>query len=158
MLELDSDSVCVQIVEQAADAVVVAGPDGTICLWNSGAEDVFGFSKTEAIGQSLDLIIPERQRSRHWEGFHRVMETGMSRYGRGEMLTVPGLRKDGSRLSLEFTIVLLSDADGRPAAIAAILRDVTARFQRDRELQRRLADLEAGLTPPKGFERRQGES
>ena len=131
-----------RIVEHAQDAIILADSDGIIRLWNGGAEAVFGYTAAEAIGQSLDLIIPERLRARHWEGYRRVMETGESRYGR-ELLSVPGIRKDGARISLEFSIALLTGEGGRPSAIAAILRDITTRWEADRDLRQRLAELEA---------------
>lgn len=131
-----------QIIEQAQDAIIVADREGVIQLWNLGAEQLFGYSQAEALGQTLDLIIPERQRERHWEGYRAVMASGKTRYGR-DVLAVPGIRRDGSRLSLEFTIVLLRGPNGATAGAAAIMRDVTARWQRDRELRGRLAALEA---------------
>lgn len=136
------EPLCRQIVEGAQDAIIVADRDGLIRLWNPGAEAMFGYQAAAALGQSLDLIIPERLRERHWEGYRRVMATGVTRYGR-EVLAVPGLRKDGTRLSLEFTVVLLRDAGGAPEGVAAIIRDVTARWEREKALRDRLAALEA---------------
>ena len=133
---------CQQIVDQAQDAIIFADREGIIRLWNAGAAAIFGHSASEALGQSLDLIIPERLQGRHWEGFHRVMATGETRYGR-ELLSVPAMRKDGARLSVEFSIVLLRDADGGITGIAAILRDVTARWEQERDMRKRLAELEA---------------
>ena len=141
---MESHDLYRRIVDHAQDAIILADSDGIIRLWNGGAEAVFGYAAVEAIGQSLDLIIPERLRARHWEGYHRVMATGESRYGR-ELLSVPGVRKDGTRMSLEFSIALLTDEGGRPSAIAAILRDITTRWETDRDLRRRLAELEATL-------------
>src|SRR5262249_61441311 len=106
---------CRQIVEGTQEAIVFADRDGMIRLWNAGAEAMFGYLTEEAIGQSLDLIIPERQRGRHWEGYRKVMATGVTRYGT-ELLAVPAVRKDGTRISLEFTIVLLRDDMGQPMA------------------------------------------
>jgi len=117
---------CRQIVEGTQEAIIFADRDGTIRLWNAGAEAMFGYSTEEAIGQSLDLIVPERQRGRHWEGYHKVMATGITRYGK-ELLAVPAVRKDGTRISLEFTIVLLRDDAGQPMGTAALMRDMTAR-------------------------------
>jgi PAS domain S-box-containing protein len=134
------------ILETEADAIVLADRDGAIRFWNPGAERLFGFTAAEAVGRSLDLIIPEPQRARHWAGYRQVMETGESRYGRGEILAVPGLRKDGTRVSIEFTIVPLRDAAGRMEGMAAILRDVTRRFEETRALRRKLA--EATGRPP----------
>jgi PAS domain S-box-containing protein len=133
---------CQQIVDGAQDAIIFADRDGIIRLWNAGAEALFGYRAAEALGQSLDLIIPERQRPRHWEGYHRVMATGVTRYGQ-EMLAVPGTRKDGARSSLEFRVVLVRHASGAVLGVGAVLRDVTARWQKERELRERLAALEA---------------
>jgi PAS domain S-box-containing protein len=132
-------------VAEAQDAIIYASREGTIQLWNAGAETMFGYAADEALWQSLDLIIPERLRQRHWHGYHRVMATGETRYGPGELLAVPGIRKDGSRLSLEFSITMLRDEEGSLIGIAAILRDVSERFERDRALNGRLAELEARL-------------
>jgi PAS domain S-box-containing protein len=105
---------------------------------------MFGYRAEEALGQTLDLIIPEQLRGRHWEGYRRVMATGVTRYGR-ELLSVPAIRKDGTRLSLEFSILLLRSQTGGVAGVAAILRDVTERWQREKALRERLAALEAGV-------------
>jgi PAS domain S-box-containing protein len=125
------------LLQTMSDAIVASDRDGRITFWNPGAERIFGFSRSEAIGQSLDLIIPERLRERHWTGYTQVMRTGESRYGHGDLLSVPALRKDGTRLSIEFTIVPLKDEAGAMAGVAAILRDVTARFEEMRALRQR---------------------
>jgi PAS domain S-box-containing protein len=136
------DELCRRLVRDAADAIIAADGDGRIRLWNAGAERVFGFAAAEVLDRSLDCIIPEKQRAAHWEGYRRVMATGTSRYGAGELLAVPALRKDGTRISIEFTITMVRDDDGRPSRLVAIVRDVTARWQRERELQARLRALE----------------
>jgi PAS domain S-box-containing protein len=120
-----------QIVEEMPEAVIVANRAGVIVLWNHAAEAMFGHSAAEAVGQSLDLIIPERHRARHWEGYRAVMSSGVTRYGH-ELLAVPAIRKDGRRISLEFSIVLLRDERGELAGACAIIRDVTARWERER--------------------------
>jgi PAS domain S-box-containing protein len=130
-----------KIVENARDAVITSDREGLIRLWNTGAEQMFGYSKSEALGQSLDIIIPESLRSRHWESYHKVMEAGTSRY-ESDLLAVPALRKDGSRISVEFTLVPIQDETGRLEGIAAILRDVTERWNRDKATRQRLAQLE----------------
>jgi PAS domain S-box-containing protein len=127
------------IVRTAADAIVYADATGAIRFWNAGAERIFGYAAGEAIGRSLDLIIPEKLRSRHWEGFRQVMATGNSRYGAGDLLAVPAQRKDGTRISVEFTIVPLRDAAGKMRGMAAILRDVTQRFTEMKALREQLA-------------------
>ncbi|MFO7578112.1 MAG: PAS domain S-box protein [Pelovirga sp.] len=132
-----------QIVEEAPDAILYSDREGIIRLWNRGAELVFGFSAAEALGQSLDLIIPEKLRARHWEGYFRVMATGRSNYGT-ELLSVPALHRDGHQLSCAFSIVLIRDADGHPAGIASVMRDVTAAWTREKEYKARIAALEKG--------------
>jgi PAS domain S-box-containing protein len=103
---------------------------------------MFGYPAEEAVGQSLDLIIPENLRARHWEGYRRVMATGVTRYGK-ELLSAPGLCKDGGRISLEFSMVIVRDGDGRVLGTAAIMRDVTVRFAKEKAFRERLATLEA---------------
>ena len=127
------------VLESAAEAVIYSDREGIIRLWNAGAERVFGFTADEALGQSLDLIIPERQRKVHWDGYGAVMESGQSRYGSGDLLSVPALTKGGGRISVEFTIVPLKDGDGRMLGMAAILRDVTKRFEEMKALRRQAA-------------------
>jgi len=122
----------------------VAGVAGTIRYWNAGAEATFGHGAAEAVGQSLDPIIPEAQRAGHWDGYRRVRETGTTRYGR-TVLAVPALHRDGRRLSIEFRVIVLRKSDGVPSGIAATIRDVTERWHEDRALRRRLHDLEGEL-------------
>ena len=133
---------CQSIVEQTQFAVIFSDHDGVIRFWNRGAEAMFGHTAEEAVGQSLDLVVPERHRARHWDGYHRVMATGVTKYGR-EMLAVPAARKDGTRISIEFTIVLLHAPTGELLGAAAIMQDVTARWQQQKQLKERLAALEA---------------
>lgn len=152
--------VCQQIVDQAQDAIIFADRDGVIRLWNAGAEAIFGYRAEEAVGRTLDLIIPAHLCARHWAGYRQVMATGVTRSGR-EVLAVPALRKDGTRLSVEFTIILLRDAAGDLLGPAAILREVTARWQRDKALKERLAALEAQVRGTHGLaedERRDDET
>ena len=135
------------IIERLAidspDAVVFADAAGKIRFWNRAATRIFGFEEAEALGQTLDLIVPERQRARHWEGYDRVMAGGASRYGVGDVLAVPAMRKDGNRISIEFMVLPVRDAMGAMLGIAAFLRDVTPRFEELRALRRELAALKA---------------
>jgi len=130
------------LLSARSDAIVAADRDGVIRFWNPGAERIFGHAAADAVGRSLDLIIPERLRQRHWDGYGRTMATGQSRYGEGEMLSVPALRRDGATISVEFTIVPLHADDGQMTGIVAIMRDATTRFEELRALRRRLADAE----------------
>ena len=130
-----------QLVRSAGDAVVVADSEGSIVFWNPAAERVFGFGQAEALGRSLDIIIPERLRARHWEGYRNVMASGETRYG-ADVLRVPALHKDGRALSIAFTVTLLGATGAPPQAIVAIIRDETSRWQEERDLRRRLAELE----------------
>jgi PAS domain S-box-containing protein len=131
-----------QIVEGSPDAIVFGDKKGVIRLWNAGAEAIFGFTAAEAIGQSMDLIIPERLRARHWDGYDRVMATGQTRYGHGDLLAVPAITKDGRTISIEFTIQMLKGPGGEILGPVATIRDVTKRFQREKELARRIKELE----------------
>ena len=132
---------CQQIVEKSADAIIFADHDGIIRLWNAGAKAILGYTAEEALDQSLDLIVPEKLRNRHWEGYRKVMATGRTKYGK-ETLAVPAITKGGNRISIEFTIVLVTNDSGKPLGTAAIIRDVTERFLKQKELRKRLAELE----------------
>ena len=143
MNSLDFNTMSQQILTLAPDAIMFADREGIIRLWNNGAERIFGYSAKQAIGQSLDLIIPDKLRERHWEGYHKTMATGETRYGT-ELLAVPAMHQSASRLSTEFSIVMLVDDDKKPLGVAAIMRDITARHQKEKSMKERLAELEAG--------------
>jgi PAS domain S-box-containing protein len=145
-METGFEQLAARIVEGAADAIVFTDREGVIRIWAGGAERVFGWSAAEAVGKSMDLIIPERLRARHWQNWDRVMETGQTRYAT-DVLAVPALRKDGAALSIEFTITLVRDDAGRILGPAAIIRDVTARFVREKELRLKVKELEAKARP-----------
>lgn len=129
------------LVREAPDAIIYANAQGSIAFWNKGAERIFGFSEAEAMGKSLDIIIPENLRQRHWDGFATTVRTGKTRYGAGDVLAVPALRKDGSRISIEFTILPFVDRSGRVLGMAAILREVTKRFEELKALRKEIAAL-----------------
>jgi PAS domain S-box-containing protein len=141
MGEIPYEELCRQMVQACNDAIIYSDRDGIIRLWNAGAEQMLGFSAEDAIGQSLDIFIPENQRARHWEGYFKVMETGTTRYAK-ELLAAPALKKDGTRISTEFSMTIIRDAAGRVAGTAAVMRDVTARWQKEKALRVRLAELE----------------
>jgi PAS domain S-box-containing protein len=134
-----------QLVAGSGDAIMVADAKGMITLWNAACERIFGHTAAEAMGQSLDLIIPQRQQGRHWDGYHQTMASGITKYG-NDLLRVPSIHKDGRSLSIAFTVSLLKAADGSVLSIVAIVRDETARFTEDRALRKRLAEYEAAKT------------
>jgi PAS domain S-box-containing protein len=138
MDDLDPE-VVLGMAAQAPDGVVIIDREGLIRYWNRGAERVFGFSAAEADGRSLDIIIPEKHRRRHWDGFRTALERGATKYGEADLLTVPALAADGRTLSIEFSVVLLTGSDGAPY-VGAVVRDVTARRARERESMRRRAE------------------
>ena len=134
---------CHQLVAAVGDAVIVSDAGGAIVLWNAGAERLFGYTEAEALGRSLDLITPERLRNRHWDGYRKSMDTGTTRYGAGEMLRVPATHKDGRAMSIAFTVAMLFTPEHKASGVIAIIRDETTRFNDDRALRKRLAELEA---------------
>ena len=131
------------ITDEAPDAVIWADAEGVMRYWNRGAEELFGWTAEQALGQTMDIIIPENLRDRHWEGYHRVMGGGESRYGRRELLKVPALRSDGSRVSIEFTLQMAEHPIYGQIAVA-VLRDASEAFSEMRTLRKRVAELEAG--------------
>lgn len=142
-----TDAELAGLVRDMADAVVVADAEGTVTFWNSGATRLFGYTADEAVGESLDLIIPERLRERHWTGYRHTMATGNTRYG-DRLLEVPARHRDGRTLSVAFTVTLRRrpGADA-PYAIAAVLRDDTERWRERKQLRDKIAALRASLGP-----------
>lgn len=136
-VELDA----MQVLQALGDGVIVCDAAGAITYWNPAATRIFGFAESEALGQSLDLIIPERQRQRHWDGYHKTMDTGETRYG-NDVLRVPAVHKEGKPLSIAFTVALLNGPDGEVTSIVALVRDETERWGEERKLRARLTQLE----------------
>ena len=130
------------LLHSASDAIIATDREGRITFWNPGAERIFAFTAADAVGQSLDIIIPEKLQDRHWAGYDSVMASGETRYG-SDCLRVPARHRSGRRLSVEFRVLLLRDR-GAVVGIAAFMRDVTAAWEEQQELRRRLAALEAG--------------
>ena len=130
-----------QLVTCVGDAIIVADAHEKIIMWNPAATRIFGYTAEEALGKTLDLIVPERQRHRHNEGYSKSMETGTTRYG-ASLLKVPALHKDGSTLSIAFTVGMLFDDQHQANGVVAVIRDETERFAQERALKKRIADLE----------------
>ena len=133
-----------KLVESIGDAIVISDAQGIIIYWNPAAERIFGFSKAEALGSTMDFIVPERLRHRHNEGYEHSMQTGTTRYG-DKLLTVPALHKSGKPLSIAFTVSMIFDENHKAVAVAAVIRDDTERFTEQRALKKRIAELEAQL-------------
>jgi PAS domain S-box-containing protein len=131
-----------RILDGSPDALLICDRAGIVRYWNAAAERVFGFCVTEALGASMNLIIPERLRVRHWAGWDATMTTGVTRYGDGQLLAVPALHKDGRQISIEFSIQLLKDPDGQIEWVVAIVRDVTERFIREKDLRAQLKGVQ----------------
>jgi PAS domain S-box-containing protein len=131
-----SDHTLAQLLRDLADAVVICNSDGTIVFWNDAATKLFGWSASEAVGNTLRLIVPERLWLRHSTGYARVMETGHTDYG-DRLLEVPAVHRDGHTFSIAFTVSLLHAVDQRlPSGIAAVIRDDTAGFEARRALRK----------------------
>jgi PAS domain S-box-containing protein len=129
------------VVKESPEAIVVTDPAGIIRLWNDGATRMFGYSAQEALGQNLDLIIPEKQRDRHWKGYFQTMATGYTRYG-DKLLSVPANHRDGQRLSIEFSVALLRDDADQIVGISAVMREISERRNAEKALRTKIAELE----------------
>lgn len=145
-MQPDIENFTERLLAGMSEAIIYADADGVIRHWNHGAVRIFGFTANEALGQKLDLIVPPGLRERHWQGYHATMRTGQSKYEEGHLLSVPAIRNDGTRISVEFTIVPFTDDAGHMAGIAAIMRDVTKSFEELRALRRAVAAQHIGRT------------
>lgn len=134
-----NDEMPAKFLAETSDGVMVTDAVGVITYWNAGCARIFGFTADEAIGRSLDIIIPENLKARHWRGWQETMRTGSTRYGAGDLLSVPALRKDGARISVEFSILPFRDTNGAITAMGAIMRDVTRRFEELKALRKAAA-------------------
>ncbi|MET0453874.1 MAG: PAS domain S-box protein [Mycobacterium sp.] len=138
---ISQDWLAQAVVAESAEAIVVTDAGGTIRLWNEGATRIFGYPAADAVGQSLDLIIPDKLRERHWKGYQQTMATGITKYG-DTLLSVPASHQDGHRLSIEFSVALLRDEAGVIVGISAIMREVTERREAERALRAKISTLE----------------
>ena len=132
------------LVAAVGDGVMAADAQGLITLWNPACQRMFGFTEAEALGKSLDLIIPQRQQKPHWDGYHKTMATGITKYG-NDVLRVPAVHKDGHTLSIAFTVSMLHNPDGAVSAIVAVIRDESVKFAEERGLRKRVMELELQL-------------
>ncbi len=136
------------VVAAIGDALIVSDVEGRVVVWNAAAERLFGWTEAEALGQRMDMIIPERLRKRHWDGYDKSMQTGETRYAH-DVLRVPAVDKAGRSMSIAFTVFMLFGADGKPSACGSVIRDETTRFTQDRELRKRITELETQLAAAK---------
>lgn len=132
------------LVDGVGDGIMAADAQGLITLWNPACTRMFGFTEADAIGKSLDLIIPQRQQKPHWDGYQKTMETGITKYG-NDVLRVPAVHKDGHTLSIAFTVSMLHNPDGTVSAIVAVIRDESVKFAEERALKKRINELEMQL-------------
>jgi PAS domain S-box-containing protein len=133
-----------QLVAQAPDAVIFANLNGVVRTWNPAAERIFGLTAEAMIGESLDRIVPERFREAHWTGYDRALAAGETKYS-GQSLPTKALHGSGEEITVELSFSIVRGADGTVIGALALARDITERFERDRETRRRLRDLEAEL-------------
>lgn len=131
LLDQASRDLCRVLVEYAADAIIFADREGLIRLWNPGAEALFGYAAAEVVGESLDVIIPERLRRAHWEGYRRALAAGHTLHGR-QALPTRSMRKSGDKLYVELSFSVVKDAQGAIIGAMAIGRDITARYLKGR--------------------------
>ena len=134
-----------RLLDGSPDAILICDPAGMVRYWNAAAERIFGFPVTEVLGESMNLIIPERFRARHWAAWEATMKTGITRYGGGQLLAVPALQKNGRQISIEFSIQLVKDAGGLIEWVVAVVRDVTERYRHEKAQQARLQLLETRM-------------
>lgn len=136
-----ADRFFASLVDQGPDAIIFADRDGTIRVWNAAAERIFGFTASDAVGQNLDIIIPEAFRERHWAGFARALADKRTKY-EGQALPTRALTAKGDTIYVELSFAIVIGEDGEAAGALAHARDITQRFEDDRMRRRRMAELE----------------
>lgn len=133
-----------QLTDVAGDGIVISDAKGIITYWNDACTRIFGFTKEDAIGESLDIIIPDNQQKPHWDGYEVTMNSGETKYGTS-ILRVPAVNKAGERISIAFSVALLKDDQGKVTGIAAIVRDETEQFSANRKIRKELSALKATI-------------
>ena len=135
------------LIEQAPDALIFADREGVIREWNAAAERIFGYTAADAVGRALDIIIPEGLREAHWEGYRRALAAGDTKY-RGQSLPTKAVKADGSQIYVELSFAIVRGRAAEVIGAMAQARDITERFQRDRDMRRRLRELEHAPATP----------
>jgi PAS domain S-box-containing protein len=143
-LETVDPLLCKAIVEQAPEAVIFADTAGIIRIWNQGAEAIFGFAAAEALGTSLDIIVPERFRRAHWAGFQRAMDRGHTQHG-SQVRTTRAIHKDGRKLYVDLSFSVIKAQGGAVLGSLGVAREGSARYLAETEQRARIATLEAEL-------------
>lgn len=144
MNPVSSHELALLLVSQSPDAVVFADAEGIIRVWNTAAQRVFGFSEAQALGENLDIIIPERFREAHWRGFERALVDRASKY-EGQALATRSARSDGTQIYVELSFAIVLDLAGEALGALAQARDITARYEREQANRKRIQQLEAAL-------------
>ena len=139
--DFDLDHFYRTLANDSPDAIIYADAEGRIRFWNAACERIFGYTATEALGRSLDIIVPERLRASHWNGYAEVMRTGKTRYGSGDLLAVQAVRKGGAPISVAFGILPINDDTGHVTGIVATLRDVTQTSSPDKDFYKRVVQI-----------------
>ena len=138
-----SDAVAAAMVKAVPEAIIFADLKGLVRYWNRGAEEIFGFTAQEAMGQSLDLIIPERMRQAHWDGYYKAIEYGDTYSGRGSRVTRSLHKEEGRSLYVDMSFAIVKDHEGKVIGSLAVARDATERFTAEKEMRKQIAALSA---------------
>lgn len=144
---MPDNATCADLFDQSPDAVIFAGPDGLILEWNRAAERIFGHTRAEALGRSLDVIIPEEFREAHWRGYDRALAAGETKYS-GQVLPTRAVRSDGVDIYVELTFAIIHDSRGEVIGALAHARDISERWAKEREQRRELRRLKDQLGLP----------
>ncbi|MGY3587071.1 PAS domain S-box-containing protein [Bradyrhizobium sp. USDA 4341] len=131
----DQSQLAETIMDQVADAIVYADRVGVIVRWNPASTALFGFSAEDALGQSLDLIIPEHLRAPHWRGFEAAIANATMKL-QGRPTLTRALHKSGRKLYVEMTFAIVRGESGEALGAVAMARDVTDRVERERAATR----------------------
>lgn len=137
------DTLASGIVKAIPEAIIYADLEGRVRYWNRGAEEIFGFSADEAMGQSLDLIIPERMRQAHWDGYNKALKLGDTYSGRGSRVTRGLHKEEGRPLYVDMSFAIVKDNSGQVVGSLAVARDATERFTAEKEMRKQIAALSA---------------
>lgn len=143
-MDSDTQKLSGLLVDQCPDGIIFADPDGRIALWNAAAEQIFGYPRAEVVGESLDIIIPEKLRSGHWQGFDQAIQARTTKH-KGAALPTKAACRDGSTIYVELSFAVVLDTTGEAIGATAQVRDITERYEKERANRKRLRELEQQL-------------